>query len=159
MDIVTETIKSYFDSEEWKYELKSEEDNSIHSFYIGFSGRNEELFFRINVFPEDKVCQIACQSETKIRPEYMSGASRAINEFNLHSRLVCGCVGKNGNITFWIGRNTDGDTFSKEAIAADFDIVFRVTDNETAQILKRAIQLTTSDSSNRRNGIFSLFKK
>lgn len=159
MDIVTETIKSYFDSEEWKYELKSEEDNTLHSFYTGFSGRNEELFFRINVIPDNKTCQIVCQSETKINTEYIFGAFKAINEFNLHSQLVCGCIGEKGTITFWLGRNTDGDTFSKEAFAADFDIVFRVAENETAQILKRALQLTTSDSSNRKKGLFSLFRK
>lgn len=158
MDIVTETIKSYFDSEEWKYELRSE-DNSLQSFYTMFSGRNEELLFRINVYSENKICQIACQSETKINPEYMSGALHAINEFNLHSRLVCGCVGENGGISFWLGRNTDGDTFSKEAFAADFDVIFRTADDETAQILKKAIQLTIPDSTSGKKCIFSLFKK
>lgn len=158
MDIVTETIKSYFDSEKWKYELESQDDDTCHTFYIGFTGHHEELRFRINVFPDNKICQIICRSETKIDSEYLVGASHAINEFNLHSKLVCGCVGDNGAIAFWLGRNTDGDTFSKEAFAADFDIVFRVTDNETAQILKRAMLLAKSDNS-RKKSLFSFFNK
>lgn len=159
MDIVTETIKSYFESEEWKYDLESDDDNTCHSFYTVFNGRNEKLLFKIMVLPNSKICQIICQSETKFSPEYQYGASLAINEYNSYAPLVCGCVSEKGDITFWLGRNTDGDTFSKEAFAADFDTVFKVTDNETAQILKRAIQLTPTETSKGGTGLFSFFKR
>lgn len=158
MDKITEIIKSYFDSEKWKYMFESNNDGTLQSLYSQFTGNNEILRFRINVFPNDKICQILCQPSTKINPNNILGAIQAINEFNLHSRLVCGCIGENGDIAFWLGRNTDGDTFSQEAFAADFHIVFNAAEEETAQIFKKAILQTPVDRRNRRRGLFSFFK-
>lgn len=144
MDLVTETIKNYLDSMGWKYELETEDDGDTNIIYTGIEGDNESIRIRVIVYVRSCMCQVACQSETIVSKECIPGAIFAMNEFNLRARIVSGCVTDKGAITFWLGRNTDGDTFSEEAFGADFDMLLKVTDRETAQIFKKAVQYTAN---------------
>ena len=53
--------------------------------------------------------------------------------------MVSGCIGQDGVITIWMGRNTDGDTFSEKVFGCDFDMVMREADTATAQIFKESL--------------------
>ena len=119
------------------YSLEPEED-SVQAFYINFEACNENLRFCIRVFFKKSVCLIICSPKTKISLEYRDKAIQAMNEFNGNSMVVSGFIGEQGNVVFSLGRNMEGNTFSKEAFIADFHSVYHVADMKTAQILKKA---------------------
>ena len=135
---LTTMIRSFFDSQEWKYRQYADED-SIESFMLGFMGLNEEILFRVDVMPNHDMYQIIGQSKTIVPVSNIEGAIKAINRYNLRAKVVSGCIGEDGAITFWMGRNTDGDTFSEKAFGCDFDMVMREADTATAQIFKEAL--------------------
>lgn len=135
---MTDIIRNFFDSQDWKYNIDSEDD-SVESFMLGFTGVNEEIMFCVNVMPNQNMYQIIGQSKTVIPLPNIEAAVRAINRYNLKAKVVCGCVGEDGSINFWMGRNTDGDTFSEEAFSCDFEMVMRVVDTATSLIFKEAL--------------------
>ena len=134
---LTTMIRSFFDSQEWKYRQYAED--SIESFMLGFTGLNEEILFRVDVMPNHDMYQIIGQSKTIIPVSNIERAIKAINRYNLRAKVVSGCIGEDGAITFWMGRNTDGNTFSEKAFGCDFDMVMREADTATAQIFKEAL--------------------
>lgn len=142
---MTTMIRSFFDSQEWKYRQYSEED-SVESFLLVFSGVNEEIMLRVDVMPNRNVYHIIAQSKTVIPPFNFDAALKAINSYNLQAQVVSGCVSDEGNIVFWMGRNTDDGSFSENAFGCDFHMVMREVDVETAHIFKEAMQDKDSDS-------------
>lgn len=134
---VEKVIKKFFDSQNWKYQMYTDED-SVITFKLSFDGNNERLKVRIDVYPEDDMYNIIGGADTKIPVNSIDKAILAINEYNRKSNIVCGCIEDDGTIIFWLGRNTEGNTFSKEAFEADFDMVLKRVDFETAQIFKQA---------------------
>ena len=135
---LTTMIRSFFDSQEWKYRQYSEED-FIESFMLRFTGLNEEILLRVDVIPNHNMYLIIGQSKTIVPVSNIEGAIKAINRYNLRAKVVSGCIGEDGTITFWMGRNTDGETFSEGAFGCDFDMVMREVDKATAHILKEAL--------------------
>ena len=135
---MTSTIRSFFDSQEWKYRQYMDED-SVESFMLGFNGLNEEIMFRVDVMPNRNMYHIIAQSKTVIPPSNIDAAIKAINGYNLRAQVVSGCVSEEGNIIFWMGRNTDDGSFSEEAFGCDFDMVMREADTATAQIFQEAL--------------------
>lgn len=154
MNEVIETIKTYFDSLEWKYDVNTDNE-SMQTIETGVNARNEKINIRVRVFPSKSRYQILCQPLTTIAPEHLDEAIAAINDFNCSSATVSGCIGNKGNIVFWLGRNTDGDAFSAEAFEADFDDVLSAADFETAQIYKRAYSASRATT----KGLFSFLRK
>lgn len=136
---VTTMIRTFFDSRQWKYRMYTEED-SVVSFALAFRGDNEETMFRIDVMPNNNIYHIIGQSNTTIPTSNVNAGIRAINQYNLRAKVVSGCVCDNGAITFWLGRNTDGGTFSEDAFSYDFDMVMRAVDDESAHIFKEAME-------------------
>lgn len=134
---VEDMIKKFFDSQEWKYRMYTDED-SVITFKLAFDSNNEKLKVRIDVYPDDYMYNIIGGADTKIPVNCIDRAIWAINEYNRKSNIVCGCIEDDGTVIFWLGRNTDGNSFSKEAFKADFDMVLKHVDNETAQIFKQA---------------------
>ena len=94
---------------------------------------------KVDVVPDNAIYHIVCQSETKLLQENINNGIIAMNNYNLKAHVVSGCIGSEGNIIFWLGRNIDGNTFSEQAFAVDFDMVIKETDDETAQIYKQAL--------------------
>lgn len=135
---IEDVIKGYFDKNDWHYRMYTDED-SIVTFVLKFSGDNETLNFRVNIIPQDEIYQIICQSETKLAPKDMQNGIIAMNKYNLRAQVVSGCISRKGDIIFWLGRNTDGNTFSEQAFAVDLDMVFKEADEETAQIYKQSL--------------------
>lgn len=136
---LTTMIGSFFDSQEWKYRKYTEND-SVESFLLGFTGDNEEILCRVDVMPSHNMYQIIGQSKTILPASNIDGAIKAINRYNLRAKVVSGCVSEDGSITFWMGRNTDGGSFSEDAFGCDFDMVMRETDMTTAHIFKEAME-------------------
>lgn len=134
---IEDVIRGYFDKQEWKYRMYTNED-SVITFKLGFSGGNERLMVYVNVFTDEAVYQIGCRSDTKLSQEVIRNGRLAMNNYNIVAKVVSGCIGLDGSIMFWLGRNIDGNTFSEKAFAVDFIMVMNVTDNETAQIYKQA---------------------
>lgn len=134
---IEDVIKGYFDKQEWHYRMYTDED-SIINFRLGFNGDNEKLMLQVNVWPNNVFYQIICQSETTLPQNNISNGIIAVNNYNLRAYVVSGCISPEGNIIFWLGRNTEGNTFSEQAFAVDFDMVIKETDKETAQIFKQA---------------------
>ncbi len=143
---LTTMIKNFFESQKWKYRQYIEED-SVDSFLLGFTGENEEVLFRVDVIPNHNMYQIIGQSKTIVPISNIDGAIKAINRYNLRAKVVSGCVSEDGSITFWMGRNTDGGTFSEEAFGCDFDMVMREVDLSTAYIFKEAIEENIQETS------------
>lgn len=136
---ITSTIRNFFDSQEWKYRQYTEED-SVESFMLGFTGLNEEIMFRVDVMPNRNMYHIIAQSETIIPQSNIDAAIKAINRYNLRAQVVSGCVSEEGNIIFWMGRNTDDGSFSEDAFGCDFRMVMREADTATAHIFKEALE-------------------
>lgn len=134
---IEDVIKGYFDKQGWHYRMYTDED-SIITFRLGFNGHNEKLTLQVNVLPDNAIYEIIGQSETTLSHEVINAGIIAINNYNLMARVVNGCISHEGDIIFWLGRNIDGNTFSEQAFAVDFDMVVRETDDETAQIYKLA---------------------
>lgn len=134
---IEDVIQGYFDKRKWKYHMHTDENSTIR-FKLGFTANNEKVFLDVNIFPHNKIYEINCHSETKLPQELVYRGIAAINNYNLSARVVSGCVSPNGDIIFWLGRNIDGNTFSEEAFAIDFEMVIRETDYETAQIYKQS---------------------
>ena len=135
---MTTMIRGYFDSRQWKYRMYTEED-SVVSFILVFKDDNEEVRFRVVVMPNSNMYQIIGQLNIVIPTPNIDAGIRAINNYNFRARIVSGCVSDEGNIIFWLGRNTDGGTFSEDAFSLDFDMVMREVDYESAQIFKKAM--------------------
>lgn len=133
-----DVIKNYFDKQDWHYRVHTEED-SIISFQLGFNGENEKVLLRVDVLPNNAIYQIISHSETKLPKDKINDGIIAINNYNIKANIVSGCIGTEGNIIFWLGRNIDGNTFSEQAFATDFDMVIQTADYETAQIYKQAL--------------------
>lgn len=134
---IKDVIQKYFDKRRWKYKMFTDENSAIR-FQLGFTANNETVFINVNIFPNNEIYEINCHSETKLPQELIYHGIAAINNYNLSAKVVSGCISPNGDIIFWLGRNTDGNTFSEEAFAIDFEMVIRETDYETAQIYKQS---------------------
>lgn len=134
---IENVIKGYFDKQEWHYRMYTDED-SIITFRLGFYGDNEKLMLQVNVLPNNDIYQISCRSDTKLPQNIISNGIIAMNDYNLRANVVSGCISPEGNIIFWLGRNTDGNTFSEQAFSIDCDMVIKEADDETAQIYKQA---------------------
>lgn len=117
------------------------DEDSIITFRLGFNGDNEKLMLQVSILPNNAIYQIICQSETKLTQETISNGIIAMNNYNLRARVVSGCVSSEGNITFRLGRNIDGNTFSEQTFAVDFDTVIKEADDKTAQIYKQALNV------------------
>ena len=151
MDEIIEIIKADFDSMGWKYEVETRDERVL--IQTGMEGKNEMINICIRIFPAQNRYQILCVPDTAIAKEHIDGAIAAMNEFNLFSSTVCGSIGYEGNIVFWLGRHTNGGAFSTDAFDTDFRAVLLAADNETAQIYKKAL---TAGKSLRKK-IFSFF--
>lgn len=134
---IEDVIKSYFDKQEWHYRMCTDDDHII-TFRLGFNGDNEKLMLKVDVLPDNAIYHIVCQSETKLSQENMNDGIISMNNYNLKASVVSGCISSEGSIIFWLGRNIDGNTFSEQAFAVDFDMVIKETDNVTAHIFKEA---------------------
>lgn len=93
---------------------------------------------KVDILPDNAIYHIVCQSETKLPQENMNDGIISMNNYNLKASVVSGCISSEGSIIFWLGRNIDGNTFSEQAFAVDFDMVIKETDNVTAHIFKEA---------------------
>lgn len=153
MDEIIEIIKADFDSMEWEYKVETRDDRVL--IRTGMEGKNEMINICIRIFPAQNRYQILCVPDTAIVKEHIDRAIAAMNEFNLFSSTVCGCIGYQGDIGFWLGRHTNGGAFSSETFDADFRAVLLAADNETAQIYKKACCGNKSSS----NKLFSFFKR
>ena len=136
MDEIIEIIKTYFDSMGWKYEVETRDERVI--IQTGMEGKNEMIYISIRIYPAQNRYQILSMPDTAIAKEYIDRAIAAMNDFNLCSSTVCGCIGYDGIIVFWLGRHTNGGGFSSETFNADFSAVLLAADNYTAQIYKKA---------------------
>lgn len=153
MDEILEIIKADFDSMGWKYEVETNDERVL--IKTGMEGKNEMIYICIRIFPAQNRYQILCMPDTAISKDHIDGAIAAMNEFNLFSSTVCGCIGYQGNIAFWLGRHTNGGAFSPEAFDADFRAVLLAADNETAQIYKKAHTARKASAKK----LFSFFKR
>ena len=153
MDEIIEIIKTDFDSMGWKYEVETRDERVI--IQTGMEGNNETIYISIRIHPAQNRYQILCMPDTAIAKEHIDRAIAAMNDFNLFSSTVCGCIGYDGNIVFWLGRHTNGCGFSSETFDADFRAVLLAADNNTAQIYKKAH--TPSKASVKK--LFSFFKR
>lgn len=135
---VISMIRNFFAAQGWKYRHYTEED-SVESFMLGFTGLNEEITFRVDVLPNRGSYHIIAQSETVIPTPNIDTAIKAINRYNLRALIVSGCVSEEGNIIFWMGRNTNDGSFSEDAFDCDFRMVMREVDTATAHIFKEAL--------------------
>ena len=152
-NIVADLIKEYFDSQEWKYDINTE-NQEFTTFIISFNTDNERMTLFIRIIPNKSFYYIVGDSETSIPKEFHNGAVSAINEFNNNSMIVTGSIDNYGHINFSIGHNFDGSSFSIEAFKADFFQVYSDTDKYTARIFKKAICSTPQ-----KRGLLSLFKR
>jgi hypothetical protein len=153
MDEIIEIIKADFDSMGWKYEVETHDERVLIKTVM--EGKNEMIYICIRIFPAQNRYQILCMPDTTIAKEHIDGAIAAMNEFNLFSSTVCGSIGYEGNIVFWLGRHTNGGVSSTDAFDTDFRAVLLAADNETAQIYKKAH--TARKASTKK--LFSFFKR
>lgn len=135
---IEDVIKGYFDKQEWHYRMYTDEDSTI-TYRLAFNAENEKLMLRVDILPNNATYHIVCQSETTVPQGNITNGIIAMNNYNLSANVVSGCIGSEGNIIFWLGRNIDGNTFSEQAFAVDFNMIINEADDETAQIYKKAI--------------------
>lgn len=137
VDKVEEVIKSYFDKKNWKYQMYTDE-NSIITFRLGVIGDYETVNIKISIDPEMNFYHIVGGSDISVAEKDRAKGIIAINNYNLSARVVSGCIGSDGSILFWMGRNVNGNAFSEEAFAIDLFMVINETDHQTAHIFKQA---------------------
>ena len=94
---VVETIKKYFDENDYKYRQYIDQD-SITSFKLGFQGKNESMELTINVMPENSMYHIICIPDTQLPTEAITNGIIAMNEHNMNAAVVSGCIDKDGYI-------------------------------------------------------------
>ena len=133
-DIVS-IIWTFFDEMETHFELTTEKD-SVECFTVGFDGTDGEIMMRVCVMADREMYQIIGQQNTFITESNRDAAIRAINKYNMESNAVAGCISKDGAVTFWIGRYTDGGSFSVDSFAREFSMVLAAAEDTTGQILK-----------------------
>ena len=140
MNAVTLMIKSIFEQNEWKYTLDDNDQTSIDTFTSGFNLNNEKAHFQVRVYRESECYQILSSADSRVPLASIAGALMAANEFNSYSRLVCCCVDTaTGDVIFFKGTVTAGLTFSETAFEQEMNVLMAVTDTETAQIIKKAV--------------------
>ena len=132
---IEDVVKAHFDEQNWKYHMYTDED-SIITFEMGFTVDNDKLDVRVCIDPDD-LYQIICNTKTELPPAVIDKGIIAMNDYNVSSRVVSGCVTPKGKIVFWIGRNIDGNAFSEQAFAADFAMVLQETEDATSKIFKQ----------------------
>ena len=143
-DDVAEMIRQYFESKKYKYDMEVED---TIKFLLGIECENEQLWIAVFVIPEELRYLILVQPKTTIPQEYIEYSLIPINDFNHSSFMVGADIDMaDGQLNFGMGRNTDNGAFSKEAFIADFRGLLKAADNETAQILKKAIALSKEAS-------------
>ena len=138
-DIVS-ILWTFFDEMETHSELTTEKD-SVECFTVGFDGANGEIMMRVYVMTDCDMYQIIGQQKTFIPESNRDAAIRAINKYNMESNAVAGCISKDGAVTFWIGRYIDGDSFSVDSFAREFNSVLAAAEDTTEHILKEASAL------------------
>ena len=160
MNPITETIKSFFDSNNWHYDLElasdSEETNDqADIFIISMNGKHEQLDCKIIIEHANHCLLIMCSPRTHLYPENIPGALQAINEFNLRSKFVIGSITEKGNIIFSLGVYTGGiNILSEQTFSIEFDLVTDAADDMTAHIYKKALESTP-----KKRSLLSFFKK
>ncbi|MDE6340482.1 MAG: YbjN domain-containing protein [Muribaculaceae bacterium] len=141
MNAVSLMIKSYFDENEWKYELEENEEEKIDTFQTGFNLKNESVNIFVRVFTDREVYKIIGFSDSsKVPMASINGGLRAVNKIN--QSLIQGCFfldTDDGTIGFFSGTHTDGLTFSEETFGASFHTAIECLDSEVAQIIKNAV--------------------
>lgn len=80
---------------------------------------------------------------------------RLVNDYNLRSLRVSACFNKERNLVFCYCIETPGGLLDINVYEKSFDLVRRVTVEETAQIAKDIFMKTHNKS----KGIFSFLKK
>ena len=91
---------------------------------------------RVYVMTDRDMYQIIGQQKTFIPESNRDAALRAINRYNMKSNAVSGCISEDGTVTFWIGRYTDGDAFSVDSFASEFNSVLAAAEDTNDIILK-----------------------
>ena len=141
MNAVTLMIKSYFDENEWKYELEENEEEKIDTFQTGFNLKNESVNIFVRVFTDRDMYKIIGFSDSsKVPMSCINGGLWAVNKVN--QNLIQGCFfldTDDGSIGFFSGTHTDGLTFSEETFHSSFHVAVECLDNEVAQIIKNAV--------------------
>lgn len=135
---IEDVVRGFFDKQEWKYQRYIDED-SVITFRLGINGENETFMLNVHIFPDNDLYQIVGRTETTLPQDAIKNGMIAMNDYNMESSVVSGYITTEGNIIFWLGRNIDGNTFSEKAFSADFYMVTKETDDETAQIYKHAL--------------------
>ena len=135
-DIVS-TMYVFFDEMGIAFDLSTEKD-SVECFTIGFEGKNGEITMRVYVMTDRDMYQIIGQQKTFIPESNRDAALGAINRYNMEANTVSGCISADGTVTFWIGRYTDGNAFSIDSFAREFNSVLAATEDTTDQILKKS---------------------
>lgn len=163
MNAVTLMIKSIFEQNEWKYTLDENDETGIDTFTSGFNLNNEKAHLQVRVYRESECYQILSSGDSRVPMTSIAGALMAANEFNSYSRLVCCCIDSStGDVIFFKGTVTAGLTFSEAAFEQELNILLAVTDNETAQIIKKAVNYSPGtipaaapDEPQRKSGFFA----
>lgn len=139
---IIKMIKSYFDKAQWKFTQEYGEDDPA-CFISYFNGETEkDVTMIVRVYSNNTYSIIGCASKVVIPENHFSEGYKAVNEYNLHTPLVCCTLDPDGRIIFWLGRNTDGQAFSEEAFATDFSVILNEADEETSNIFKQAMNTT-----------------
>ncbi|MBD5296815.1 MAG: hypothetical protein HDS21_01870 [Bacteroides sp.] len=162
MDPITETIKSYFDSKEWKYRLeeKSYSKGTYYVFDLTLRGNNETIDIIIIVDSNRDLLLLNCFPRVRFSPENRLGAITAVNEYNSDANLISTCINKHGDLVFSFHIYTGGiNIISEETFGFEFELLFDAANEETAHIYKRALEFEPPVPQKKKRGIFSFFKK
>lgn len=137
-ETTVESIKSFLKSKDLKYTLETdEEDTSTFTLvFSGGDGSNESTIF-IRIYEQDAY-QIFGYQDITIPEEHRCQILNAVNNYNLGSALVSGCINNAGKLYFYLGRNTDGNSYSQKAFAVDLGCVLSAIEEETNKILRTA---------------------
>lgn len=161
MNTVSKAIKNFLESRKWEYKSESIENHEeVDSYWFSLECEHEVIHCRIIVDPNKNLFHLTCFSQEVIAEAYIPEAIKAMNNFNLRSNMVIGCINDGGRQVYSIGVFTGGiSVFTEETFKMYLEMVTDIADNEIAYIYKNAIKSNTIEITEKKRGIFSLFKK
>lgn len=161
MNSVSKTIKNFLESQKWKYKSESIENHEeVDLFWFSLDCEHEILICRIIVDPKINLFHLTCFSQLAIPEANISEAIKVMNDFNLRSRMVNGCINSAGSPVYSVGVYTGGiSVFTEEIFHMYLDMVTDVADKEIAHLYKKTIELSNDEAKVKKRGLLSILKK
>lgn len=135
MGPIAETIKAYFESENYKYDYVEEK----HFFKSGFNLQNGSVSVILDANEEHDYffCHVAWRGNVPTRA--VGAVAMVLNNLNYHSKFTTLCVDpEDGELVCHTGVNTDGTTLSIDQVRLAVDMCTDMLDKHIDEIMAAA---------------------